>query len=190
MPPRPLRSSSSSPARRRRGTPPRARATPRAQAGTTLSGAAPAGAALSGNFAVTAQLGGRVATCQPRTFSIPGASLPEYSRECESGIPGSYRNHGIHEPSSRLCCPGGIGECESGIPGSYRNQSIHEPSIRLCCPGGSFEKPIGKDSDCVPMPKTARPEGGCLIIHLPYHYPWPFWLKRYQREELDWHRNK
>ena len=82
--------------------------------------------ALSGDFAVTAQLGGRVATCQPRTFSIPGASLPE----SESGIPGVYRNHGIHEPSSRLCCPGGIGECESGILGSYRNQSIHVLSWR------------------------------------------------------------
>ena len=117
------------PVRCRCGATPKARARPpRTQAWTTLSGAAPAGAALSGEFSVTAQLSGRVATCQPRTYLIPGASPRGYS---VSGIPGSYRSHGIHEPSSRLCCP-----------------------------GGSFVRSQSAGCVFVPRPNTARPEGG------------------------------
>ena len=105
--PRPLltRSRRYLPARCRRGTTPKARARfPRTQFWTTLSGAAPVADALSGKCSVTAQLSRRVATCQPRTRPLLGASLRGYS---VSGIPGSYRSRGIHKPSSRLCCPGG-----------------------------------------------------------------------------------
>ena len=100
--PLPFRSRRPSPARRRRETLPKARAISlRTRTWTTPSGVQRAGIALRGNylyrsdspkfafvrragtFAVTAQLSGRVATSQPRT------------------------DPGIHEPSSRLCCPGG-----------------------------------------------------------------------------------
>ena len=65
----------------------------------------------------------------------------------------------------------------SGIPGSYSSFGIHEPSSRLCCPGGSFESSQSAECVFVPMPKTARPEGGCLTIHQSSSHPLPFWLK-------------
>ena len=148
--PRPLitRSRRSLPARCRRGTTPKARARfPRTQFWTTLSGAAPVADARSGKCSVTAQLSRRVATCQPRTFPIPGGNLQGYS--------------------------------VSGIPGSYRNLGIHEPSNRLCCPGGSFGRSQSAGCEFVPRPKTARPEGGCLTMHQSSSYPLPFWLKYY-----------
>jgi hypothetical protein len=145
--PLPFRPRRPPPARCRHEALPKARAkSPRTRTWATLSGAAPARAALSGKFSVTAHLSGKVATCQPRACPIPGASLRDYS---VSGIPGSYRSHGIHEPSSRLCCP-----------------------------GGSFGRSQSAGCEFVPMPKTARPEGGCLTIHQSSSHPLPFWLKR------------
>ena len=74
----------------------------------------------------------------------------------------------------------------SGIPGSYSSLGIHEPSSRLCCPGGSFERNQSAGCIFVPRPNTARPEGGCLTIHQSSSHPLPFWLKRLLREELEW----
>ena len=78
----------------------------------------------------------------------------------------------------------------SGIPGSYSSFGIHEPSSRLCCPGGSFESSQSAGCIFVPMPNTARPEGGCLTIHQSSSHPLPFWLIRSVREETRWHHHK
>ena len=78
----------------------------------------------------------------------------------------------------------------SGIPGTYSSHGIHEPSSRLCCPGGSFGRSQSAGCVFVPMPNTARPEGGCLTIHQSSSHPLPFWLKRLVREELEWHIHK
>ena len=111
---------------------PKARARPtRTQSWTTLSGTAPVAGARVGKFSVTTHLGRRVATGQPRTFPVLGGNLQGYSML-------------------------------SGIPGSYSSLGIHEPSSRLCCPGGSFVRSQSAGCVFVSRPNTARPDGGVL----------------------------
>ena len=45
---------------------------------------------------------------------------------------------------------------------------------------------FGEDEVCVPRPKTARPEGGCVSIHRPHHPSAAVWLKRYSVKRQDW----
>ena len=151
-PSRPLRSCCSSTARRRWGTSSRAR---------THSGSTPAGTGIQMQTGV-ALSGGSVVSGDSAVTAHLGGRVAK----CQPRI--------FSIPLAMLP----QGKLESGIP-----EGIHEPNGRLCCPGGTrvcknFEKPIGRDSEFVPRPKTARPEGGCVIIHRPYRYPLPFWLKR------------